>query len=156
MKKVLIFSFVFFLAACSVDSESPVITVEKLLLNDSEENYAEQSAQIPTLNLGDEVQIFLTLDGNGSDLKSFQVTKDANIETGLVYEEDEFSSDRNFTDPEKGQFRFINGVTNSHLTVNATVTELDKDGGAKLSFYLSSKTQSGSAQKVIHLKIAKP
>lgn len=156
MKKVLIFLLVFFMAACSVDTDSPVITVNKLLLNDSQENYADKSSLIPTLNLGDKVQVYITLDGNGSDLKSFQLTKDGNIVTGLDYEKDEFSSDPNFTNPKKGQFRFINGVSTSHIKVEATVAELDNNGGAKLSFYLSSKSQSSSAQKVIELKIKKP
>lgn len=156
MKKVLIFFVIFFCAACSTDTESPVITVERLLVNENVDNYANHSSQLPTLNPGDEVLVFLTLDGNGSDLKSFQVTKDKNIDTGLVYPKEEISSDKNFSDPEKGQLRFINGVATSHIMVRATVTELDKDGGAKLNFYLSSKSQSSSAQKVIDLKVAKP
>lgn len=155
MKNILIFLSVFLLAACSVDTGSPIITVNQLLLNDNKENYADKTGQIPTLNIGDEVFVYLTLDGNGSDLKSFQVIKDENIDAGLDYEKDKFSADHNFTDPEKGQFRFINGVSNSHIKVNATISHLDDDGGAKISFYLSSKSQSNSAQKVINLKIAK-
>ena len=129
MKKKVLFLLPLFLGACSDSGESPVITIEKLYVKvdqgDGEtirEDYANRMSEMPALKVGDKVDAFLVLDGNGAELKSFQL--------------------------QNGE----EGVTKTKVLVHATVEHVDKNGDVQLSFYLSSKAECEGAQEVIDLK----
>ena len=132
MKKKVLFLLPLFLGACSDSGESPVITIEKLV--------------------GDKVDAFLILDGNGAELKSFQLQNGEEMKTELRYEKTEVTTEGNLTDEEKGQLRFKDGVTKTKVLVHATIEHVDKNGDVQLSFYLSSKAECEGAQEVIDLK----
>ena len=80
MKKRVLFLLPLFLGACSDSGESPVITIEKLYVKvdqgdgeTSREDYANRMSELPALKVGDKVDAFLSLDGNGAELKAFQL-----------------------------------------------------------------------------------
>lgn len=159
MKKKVLFLLPLFLGACSDSGESPVITIEKLYVKvdqgDGEtirEDYANRMSEMPALKVGDKVDAFLILDGNGAELKSFQLQNGEEMKTELRYEKTEVTTEGNLTDEEKGQLRFKDGVTKTKVLVHATIEHVDKNGDVQLSFYLSSKAESEGAQEVIDLK----
>lgn len=160
MKKGLLFLLPLLLGACSAKEESPVIKVEKLYVslegeegeNEKSKNYAGNLDQLPVLEPGDKVDAYLSLDGNGAELKTFKLLNEGEVLTDLVYEEGEVTSEGNLTNKEKGQLRFKDGVTKSKVLVQAAVEKVDQNGDVKLSFYLSSKAECEGAQEVIDLK----
>lgn len=160
MKKRVLFLLPLFLGACSNGADSPVITIDKLLLNpDPEvgtpENYANRMEELPALKVGDKVDAFLSLDGSGAELKSFKLQNDDEIKAELLYEKNDVTTEGNLTDEQKGQLRFKDGVTKARVMVHATVEHVDEKGNVKLSFYLSSKAECDGAQEVIDLKTKK-
>lgn len=153
MKKRVLFLLPLFLGACSNSEESPVITIDKLLVNDDKEvNYANRMDELPVLKVGDKIDALLSLDGNGSELKTFKLQNDDEVKTELLYEKTEVTTEGNLTDEQKGQLRFKDGVTVSRVLVHATVDRVDKNGDVKLIFYLSSKAECEGAQEEIDLK----
>lgn len=153
MKKRVLFLLPLFLGACSNSEESPVITIDKLLVNDDKEvNYANRMDELPVLKVGDKIDALLSLDGNGSELKTFKLQNDDVVKTELLYEKTEVTTEGNLTDEQKGQLRFKDGVTVSRVLVHATVDRVDKNGDVKLIFYLSSKAECEGAQEEIDLK----
>mgnify|MGYP001366322191 CR=1 FL=1 len=81
MKKKVLFLLPLFLGACSDSGESPVITIEKLYVKvdqgDGEtirEDYANRMSEMPALKVGDKVDAFLILDGNGASERTAQGT----------------------------------------------------------------------------------
>lgn len=170
MKKRVIFLLPLFWGACSESGDSPVITIEKLFVEtrqednaeedanvagDEKENYANRMDELPALQVGDQVEAFLSLDGNGSELKTFKLQKDDEVVANLEYDRNEVSTEGNLTDEQNGQLRFKDGVSNTKVLVKATVDHVDKNGNVKLVFYLSSKAECGGAQTVIDLKTKK-
>ena len=150
MKKRVLLLLPLFLGACSDSGESPVITIERLYVNtdpDSEdskgEDYTNQKDNLPALKVGDKVNAFLLLDGNGAELKTFKLQNDEAVKV---------STEGNLTDEEKGQLRFKDGVTQTRVMVKATIEHVDKNGDVKLAFYLSSKAECEGAQEEIGLK----
>ena len=129
------------LAACSGSAESPVIEITGFFIEGDTKDYSEDMASIPSLKVGDEVTVSLTLDGNGEDLNTFIVKedqrqlgiKDFDLPNGV-------SSDKNFTRPEEGIIKFEDGVRNTVLKVKMRVQTV-ADADAILSFYLSSKAE---------------
>lgn len=159
MKKRVLFLLPLFLGACSDSGESPVITIEKLYVKvdqgdgeTSREDYANRMSELPALKAGDKVDAFLSLDGNGSELKAFQLQNGEEMKTELRYEKTEVTTEGNLTDEEKGQLRFKDGVTKTKVLVHATIEHVDKNGDVQLSFYLSSKAECEGAQEVIDLR----
>ena len=159
MKKRVLLLLPLFLGACSDSGESPVITIERLYVNtdpDSEdskgEDYTNQKDNLPALKVGDKVNAFLLLDGNGTELKTFKLQNDDEVDTKLFYEKTEVSTEGNLTDVEKGQLRFKDGVSKAKIMVIATIKQVDKNGDVKLEFYLSSKAECEGAQEEIGLK----
>ena len=159
MKKRVLLLLPLFLGACSDSGESPVITIERLYVNtdpDSEdskgEDYTNQKDNLPALKVGDKVNAFLLLDGNGAELKTFKLQNDDEVDTKLFYEQTEVSTEGNLTDVEKGQLRFKDGVSKAKIMVIATIKQVDKNGDVKLAFYLSSKAECEGAQEEIGLK----
>ena len=159
MKKRVLLLLPLFLGACSDSGESPVITIERLYVNtdpDSEdskgEDYTNQKDNLPALKVGDKVNAFLLLDGNGAELKTFKLQNDDEVDTKLFYEQTEVSTEGNLTDVEKGQLRFKDGVSKAKIMVIATIKQVDKNGDVKLEFYLSSKAECEGAQEEIGLK----
>lgn len=153
MKKRILFLLPLFLGACSKSGESPLIKVEKLYISGGAEvNYANDMEALPALKVGDEITAGLLLDGNGSELKTFSLEKDDQIDTKINYQPTEVSTEGNLTDEDQGRLRFKDGVTQTHVMVKATVAHVDKEGNAKLLFYLSSKAECEGAQEVISLK----
>lgn len=136
-----------------------MIKIEKLYVkaeSDSEkgEDYANKMDELPALKVGDKVDAFLFLDGNGAELKTFKLQKDNDeaLATKLVYQKTEVSTEGNLTDEENGQLRFKDGVTQTRIMVRATIAHVDKNGDVRLEFYLSSKAECEGAQEEIGLK----
>ena len=102
--------------------------------------------------VGDEVKALLLLDGNGAELKTFRLQNDDEVDTKLIFEKTEVSTEGNLTDVEKGQLRFKDGVSKAKIMVIATIKQVDKNGDVKLEFYLSSKAECEGAQEEIGLK----
>ena len=151
MKKRVLLLLPLFLGACSDSGESPVITIERLYVNtdpDSEdskgEDYTNQKDNLPALKVGDKVNAFLLLDGNGAELKTFKLQNDEAVKAELRYEKAEVSTEGNLTDED--------GVTQTRVMVKATIEHVDKNGDVKLAFYLSSKAECEGAQEEIGLK----
>ncbi len=157
MKKLLIFLLPLLWMGCSDSVDSPVIEVKGLYIEsdnaaEANKNYADAMDELPVLSVGDFVKVNLLLDGNGSELKSFLLKSDENVDTQLYFEHTEVSDEENLTNPEHGQLRFSDGVDKARLMVKATVTAADSEGNAKLIFYLSSKAECDGAQEEIELK----
>ena len=161
MKKRVLLLLPLFLGACSDSGGSPVIKIEKLYAkiesdgentSSDEKDYANQREELPALKVGDEVNAFLLLDGNGAELKTFKLQNDEAVKAELRYEKAEVSTEGNLTDEEKGQLRFKDGVTQTRVMVKATIEHVDKNGDVKLAFYLSSKAECEGAQEEIGLK----
>lgn len=159
MKKRVLLLLPLFLGACSNSGESPVIKIEKLYVKadsdtDSakEEDYANKMDELPALKVGDKVNAFLLLDGNGAELKTFKLKNEGEVDTKLIYERTEVSTEGNLTDEKEGQLRFKDGVTQTRVMVHATIEHVDKNGDVRLEFYLSSKAECEGAQEEIGLK----
>lgn len=156
MKKRILFLLPFFLTACSQSEESPIIKVEKVCVDTGEgserRNYADCMNELPVLKVGDKIDAVLSLDGNGAELKTFMLQSDDEVNTVLHYKKKEVSATGDLTDEQKGQLRFIDGVTHTTVSVQATIKEVDERGDVKLSFYLSSKADCEGAKEVIGLK----
>lgn len=160
MKKRVLLLLPLFLGACSDSGESPVITIEKLFVEASSEDghssekidYSKRMEDMPALKKGDKVNAILALDGNGAELKTFQLQNDGELKTDLHYEESQVTTEGNLTDADKGQLRFKDGVTQTKIMVEATVEHVDKNGDVRLAFYLSSKAECEGAEEEIGLK----
>ena len=161
MKKRVLLLLPLFLGACADSGESPVIKIEKLYAKvesedessgSGEKDYANQRDELPALKVGDEVKALLLLDGNGAELKTFRLQNDDEVDTKLIFEKTEVSTEGNLTDVEKGQLRFKDGVSKAKIMVIATIKQVDKNGDVKLEFYLSSKAECEGAQEEIGLK----
>lgn len=158
MKKLLI-SFLSFLllTACANNHPSPVIEITKVYVNDDEEddnevNYAKALESIPMLSVGDQVDITLQLSGSGADLKTFQLNADQEVNTNLLYSDQDVSTTQGLTDVENGRLRFVDGVESTELTVKALVKAVKKGEETKLFFYLSSKAESEGAECEVILR----
>lgn len=148
--------------ACSENDASPEIRVKSLYLDseakvmseddNTQKNYANNPDELPALKAGDGLTILLSLDGNGADLKSFQMKKHGSLDTKLLFQSEEVSNEENLSKPEDGQIRFSDGVKKTDLMVKAKVIAIDDNGDAKLSFYLSSKAECNGAQEEMALK----
>lgn len=156
MKNKVLFLLPLFLVACSKNEESPVITIDKLYINEdqnaginSPEDYSHKINELPPLKVGDEVDAVLILDGKGAELKSFQFQNCDEMRTELSYEKTDVSTESNLTDEEKGQLRFKDGVLKTRVKVHGTVESFDDNGEVQLSFYLSSKADCEGAQEII-------
>lgn len=160
MKKRVLLLLPLFLGACSDSGESPVITIEKLFVEVSSEedghkekmDYANRMEEMPALKKGDKVDAILALDGNGAELKTFQLQNDEALKTVLRYEESQVTTEGNLTNKEEGQLRFKDGVTQAKIMVEAIVEHVDKNGDVRLAFYLSSKAECEGAEEEIGLK----
>ncbi|MDD3039651.1 DUF5035 domain-containing protein [Bacteroides sp.] len=160
MKKKALFLLPLFFYACSDSGESPFIEIKKLYINVDpqaeevvKEDYANRMDELPALKVGDKIEAFLSLDGNGAELKTFKLQNDVEVKTELHYNKTEVSTEGNLTDAEKGQLRFKDGVTKTSVMVQATVEKVESNGDVQLTFYLSSKAECEGAQEMIGLKI---
>ena len=124
MKKRVLLLLPLFLGACSDSGESPVIKIEKLYAKvesddensgSGEKDYANQRDELPALKVGDEVKALLLLDGNGAELKTFRLQNDDEVDTKLIFEKTEVSTEGNLTDVEKGQLRFKDEIGRAHV-----------------------------------------
>lgn len=165
MKKRVLLLLPLFLGACSDSGESPVITIEKLIVETNSEDgqnaekvdYSKRMEEMPALKVGDKVNAILALDGNGAELKTFTFKLqddegDKELSTNLRYQESQVTTEGNLTDKDKGQLRFKDGVTQTKIMVEATVEHVDKNGDVRLAFYLSSKAECEGAEEEIGLK----
>ena len=143
MKQSVLLLLPLFLGACSDSGESPVIKIEKLYAKvesedessgSGEKDYANQRDELPALKVGDEVKALLLLDGNGAELKTFRLQNDDEVDTKLIFEKTEVSTEGNLTDVEKGQLRFKDGVSKAKIMVIAAITQVEKNGDVKLDF----------------------
>ncbi|ERI85323.1 hypothetical protein HMPREF1981_01880 [Bacteroides pyogenes F0041] len=156
MKKLLLFLLLLLQVACSQNDKSPIIKVEKVRVDRGkgveERNYSGCMDELPALKAGDKIDALLLLDGNGAELKTFMLQSDDEVNTVLHYKEREVSVTGELTDEEKGQLRFIDGVTHTTVSVQATIKKVDEEGDVKLFFYLSSKADCEGTKEVLGLK----
>lgn len=141
MRNLLIICLFFILATGCKDSQSDMAIMEIVgVYIDGDENnvnYANQFHRMPALGQGDAVDILFSLRGNGNDLHSFIVTNENNdVKTTLFFMGDEVSKD--FSDFDQGVLVFVDGVSETGLTVKAIVTD-PAEGSRPVSFYLFSK-----------------
>ena len=155
MKKLTTFlGVILLLCSCGDSIESPIINVERLIVNeDPTRNYAVLTSDMPSLKVGDKVEIMLYLDGMGAELQTFQLESDEEVATLIDFKQSVVTSEGNLTDAESGRLRFADGVMYTQLNVVAVVTEVDDTNAAKLNFYLSSKAECDSAQEMLELKL---
>ena len=140
MKKILIFILIsIWVMSCS-DSilDTPGMKIVGVYINDDRIDYSDQLESLPLLTVGDEVDILFILDGNGDDLKTFVAqSDDSKVKTSMFFRIDEVSDE--FSDLSHGILGFVDNVTQTGLTVKATVNGIF-DKKVKLSFYLFSKS----------------
>lgn len=138
MKKLLLLPlYLLMLTGCSdSDGDSPVIAISAIYVNDGEANYSNKIHTMPLLSTGDVVRISFLLNGNGDDLRTFKVSDEHRVSIKMTYEESEISTD--FTDLDNGVLAFIDGVSETGVTVQITILE-DKEDEIPLSFYLFSQ-----------------
>lgn len=150
MKKVFLTTIlgVALLCSCSSDTAvSPAIKMESCTVN------GELVSGTPSVKAGDVVELALDLEGNGSELQSFQAAADADkVKIALAdYEKNRVTDDKNFTDTIKCRLRFVDGVTVSSVKVKATV-QSDTDDKMALKFYLSAKADCEGSVLEVDLK----
>lgn len=134
----------FLLSSCSNDKVlAPVIKLQSIVVNQNTAiNYKDSLNKLPVLYEGDELEMELELDGNGSSLNTLNVSSDnKGIETSFSPLDNGLISDnKNFTDLENGRLGFIDGVLSFPLTVKIKVTS-NQVGKSKLSFHLSARAE---------------
>lgn len=133
-----IFGFILLSSCSSETAVSPDIKVASCSVNDT------VVSGVPSVKAGDVVELALKLEGNGSELVSFQAnTEDKeDVKISLAdYEKKSVSDETNFTNTTECRLRFVDGVTISSVKVKATVNSVQNEG-ATLKFYLSAKADS--------------
>ncbi|MDL2247835.1 DUF5035 family protein [Bacteroides sp. OttesenSCG-928-J23] len=150
MKKLLvlyIFSLLFLGCADSIpDMPQMEITGIYISGDENETNYANKYHTMPILRPGDEVDILFDLKGNGNDLRTFIVSNEnSNIQTSMWFMADEVSDE--FSDFDKGNLVFVDGVSETGLTVKAKITGASDDASL-LTFYLFSKATACSGAEL--------
>ena len=138
----------FFLSSCSSDTAvSPAINIENCSVN------GELVSGMPSVKVGDVVELSLNLAGNGSELGSFQVRVDEKeIKMSLAeYEKENVTTDKNFTNTDECQLRFVDGVKVSNVKVKAMVQSVDEDY-INMTFYLSAKANCEGSELNVELK----
>ncbi|NDV59218.1 DUF5035 family protein [Bacteroides sp. 519] len=146
MRKLLILLLLplLFLGCADSDSEIPVMKIVGVFMGGDEEetNYANKFSELPDLQVGDEVDIVFTLNGNGDDLKSFIVVNDnAAIKTIMFFLGDEISLE--FSELNEGKAVFVDGVNDTWVTVKAKIVAPITEEQV-LSFHLFSKAPEGA------------
>jgi hypothetical protein len=138
----------FFLSSCSSDiAVSPAINIENCSVNGA------QVSGVPSVKVGDEVELSLNLAGNGSELGSFQaIVDEKEIKMSLAdYEKENVTTDKNFTNTAECQLRFVDGVKVSNVKVKAMVQSVDADH-INMKFYLSAKANCEGSELNVELK----
>lgn len=132
--------------SCSFETpESPAIKMESCTVNGE-----SVSLPLPSVKAGDVVELTLDLEGNGSELQTFQADADAeDVKMSLTeYDKSRVSDDKNFTKIDECLLRFVDGVTISSVKVKATVQQKNDDKMC-MKFYLSAKSASeGTALEI--------
>lgn len=152
MKKnlLMILFGIFLLSSCSSDKViSPVIDVKSCSINGQ---VVEGS---PAVKVGDILELQLGLQGNGSDLKTFQA-KANKSEMNLIladYDKQNVSQDKNFTDITACKISFVDGVMHTTVKVKAVVQSVQEDM-LKLNFYLSAKADCEGSTLELDMKKA--
>ncbi|WP_321438246.1 DUF5035 family protein [uncultured Bacteroides sp.] len=142
-----IFGFILLSSCSSETAVSPDIKVASCSVNDT------VVSGVPSVKAGDVVELALKLEGNGSELVSFQANADEEeVKMSLAdYEKKNVSNDKNFTNTTECQLRFVDGVTISSVKVKATVNSVQNEG-ATLKFYLSAKAEGNGSELEVNLK----
>lgn len=126
------------LLSCSTDdkSETPILNLVGIFVNDDKTNYARYLDDLPSLSVGDEVDISFYLNGNGNYLRTF-VLKNENptINTSLFFYVDDVSDE--LTEINNGLLAFKD-IEETNVAVKAKVVSFSEED-ACLSFFLSSK-----------------
>lgn len=139
----------FFLSSCSSDTAvSPAINIENCSVN------GELVSGVPSVKVGDVVELSLNLAGNGSELGSFQAKVDEKeIKMSLAdYEKGSVSDEKNFTDTTACRLRFVDGVKVSNVKVKAMVQSVDVDH-INMKFYLfAAKANCEGSELNVELK----
>lgn len=137
-----------FLSSCSSDTAvPPAINIENCSVN------GELISGVPSVKIGDVVELSLNLAGNGSELLSFKANaNDEEIKISLAdYEKNSVSDDKNFTNVTACQLRFVDGVTVSNVKVKATVQAV-QENLITMKFYLSAKANREGSELNVELK----
>ncbi|NDV65056.1 DUF5035 family protein [Bacteroides sp. 224] len=135
--QLILILFSILLYGCSeAEAETPILELTGVYTNESDTNYANTLDQLPTLSVGDEIDISFYLNGNGNNLRSF-VLKNNNsaIKTKFFFYGDDISDD--FSDLTNGVVGFVD-IPETEIAVKATILEVTEENPV-LSFYLSSK-----------------
>ncbi|MCD7902135.1 MAG: DUF5035 family protein [Bacteroides sp.] len=138
MKKVFVLCFFFiFLFGCSTDdSDTPILKLIGVYVNDDDTNYAKYPERLPPLSVSDEVDISFSLNGNGNYLRTFVMrNENSNITTTMFFYVDDVSDE--LTDIENGLLAFKD-IEETNVAIKAIVTSLSEEDPS-LSFFLSSK-----------------
>lgn len=136
------------LSSCSSDKAlAPMIVLQSVAITqDSTVNYKDSLENLPILNVGDEVELELFLDGNGSALNTLNVSgSNKNIEILLIPSvEALITGNTNFTDLEKGRAGFVDDVANFKMKTRLKVVSTQDGGTVKLTFHLSARAECES------------
>lgn len=133
---------------------SPLINVKKIVVC-SEDTIHCAAQEIPGLKEGDEIDILLDLDGNGSNLKSLNISSsEKNVVTCFEYREEnqQHISDTQLTNKEEGMLYFVDGVTHFSLVVRAKVGVVQEDD-LKIKAYLSARAECESGVLELNFKV---
>lgn len=133
-----------FLSCTEEKADAPIIRLIGVSVNLGEViEESDEMVELPLLEVGDQLDILLELDGNGSDLNSLNVKSDEEGSVKFVFWPEDYTAieeDKNFTDYSKGYIGFKDGVTHFLLSVKATVLRADDD--MKICFHLSNRAKS--------------
>lgn len=158
MKKlccILFLSVWVLLTACEDGkAPSPLIKVKKIVVCSDDTTRCNVS-DFPDLKEGDEINILLDLDGNGSDLKSLNIaSSEKNVETCFKYRNGAQGdiSETQLTNEEKGMLYFVDGVTHFSLMVRAKVGAVEGDN-LKIKAYLSARAECESGVLELNFKV---
>lgn len=146
MNKLMSSLLIILITLCSCESDKvapPVIEIERVIINqDSTVNYKDSLDKLPVLKFGDEVEVSLYLNGNGSSLNTLNVSAaNQSVKTSLIPSANaQIAEDKNFTDLENGKMSFVDGVgqceVKSKLLIISTAEK-----NIKLSYHLSARAE---------------
>lgn len=140
-------ALIVFLSSCEEGKVvAPAIEVESIVVNgDNLVDYKDSVDRMPVLKPGDEVEVRLYLDGNGSFLNSLNVTSDnPDVQAILLPSGDSaIAGDKNFTDLENGRMSFVDGVLSYEVKSRLQVVSSSANV-VRLSFHLSARAECES------------
>ena len=158
IKNIIFIVFVLFLWGCTSQNDTPTINVSRISINGEVQNkYIYDDDKVIELEEGDELELILTLNGNGNDLQTFNMTfNQYDLNTELIYDSQIVTTEGNLTDPLNGRLRFMDGIVKTEIALKSTISNIEYDDEEIIiSFYLSSNAGSEGAMQTVVLRIDK-